>query len=101
DFSPPDESYDAYIHLLSLPGIFTPSIDAIPASIPYLHADPARVEAWKARLASEGRSEPAALRVGIVWAGNPRMSNERNRSCGLAAFGALAGIHSFFSLQKG
>jgi len=67
--------------------------------VPYLRADPARIGTFRARFAALG----ARLAVGIVWAGSPGHGSDRFRSCGLAAFGALADVPgiAWVSLQKG
>ena len=43
------------------------------------------------------------FKVGIVWAGNPKHKNDRNRSCSLKDFSQLTSIRglTFYSLQKG
>ncbi|MBF0326317.1 MAG: tetratricopeptide repeat protein [Alphaproteobacteria bacterium] len=90
--------YHLHCPLLSLPGIFQTNLDTIPAERPYVTADPARIEPWRRRLASQrGR------RVGLVWAGSADNTNDRNRSLSLAALAPLLnrpGIR-WFSLQKG
>ena len=53
----------------------------MPADVPYLHADPARVERWKARLGGAG-----GFKVGVVWQGNPRHPWDRWRSFPLRAW---------------
>ncbi|HYD66946.1 tetratricopeptide repeat protein [Azospirillum sp.] len=100
----PRPEYDAHCPLLSLPLAFGTRLETIPAGMPYLHADPAAVERWRARLAEDG-----ALRVGLVWAGNPRRNAinahaiDRRRSMRLEQFAPLAGVPGvrFVSLQKG
>jgi tetratricopeptide (TPR) repeat protein len=83
--------------LFNLPLIFLDQ--PIPAAVPYLIPDPQRVESWKLRL-----GDPAGKkRVGIVWAGNPKVRDDNTRSLKceqLARLGRLPGIQ-FFSLQKG
>jgi hypothetical protein len=78
----------------------TDRVEAIPAAVPYLRADAARVAAWRARLAAG--SENKAFTVGIVWAGNPKHRNDHNRSCALAEFAPLARVPGvrLFSLQR-
>lgn len=97
--NPPDVSYDVQISLMSLPGLFRTDLDTIPAPIPYLSADPARVRAWRERLAANG----PGYRVGLVWAGGRAYLNDVFRSTRLAEFIPLAGIPGlqFYSLQKG
>ncbi len=90
-------SYDLYVTLLTLPAIFDTKIDTIPARIPYLWAKASKVTDWRKKI------ETDALKVGIVWAGNPEHLNDHNRSCALKNFTRLAKIKNvkIFSLQKG
>ena len=94
----PDDSYGAYLPIASLPHRLRLFSDEIPASVPYLWADDARVAAF-----SECFSAAAGSRkIGIVWAGSPHYEMDRYRSCPLSAFDALAGIDdvAWISLQK-
>ena len=65
--------------VMSLPLAFKTELDNIPAPGKYLSSDPARVARWEERLGP--RSAP---RVGLMWNGNPRQPNDRNRSVQLA-----------------
>lgn len=90
--------HDFWVLALSLPGRFDTRLGAIPASIPYLRADPERMRAWAPRLPAAGR------RVGLVWKGAAGHRNDANRS--LPALDMLAPLWSvpdtaFVSLQKG
>ncbi|MGY0830240.1 tetratricopeptide repeat protein [Azospirillum argentinense] len=90
--------------LLSLPRAFGTELGSVPAAVPYLSADAAEVERWRARLPADGR-----LKVGLVWSGDPRPHSpkanavDRRRSLTLAALAPLAaaGDVLFVSLQKG
>jgi len=97
-------AFDVHCPLLSLPLALGTTLETIPATVPYLSADPDQRRAWQIRLA-----ELPGLRVGLVWAGNPRTADpaanaiDRRRSmplAQLAALGAVPGV-SFVSLQKG
>ena len=92
-----DLSHDFWTFLLSLPLHARTELASIPARIPYLFADPARVAAHTPLLAGDG------LRVGIVWRGNPQHLNDGDRSLPgldvLAPLWSVAGTR-FFSLQK-
>jgi hypothetical protein len=66
---------DLLLPLMDLPHVFGTTLDSIPASVPYLHADPARVEAWRRSFC-----DVAALKVGVVWAGSPTHREDRYRS---------------------
>src|SRR5437763_245334 len=66
----------------------------------YLCADEAQVANWRTCLAAMAKQGP---RIGLVWAGNPDMKRDRQRSFSPDRLGPLLdlpGIH-FFSLQKG
>jgi hypothetical protein len=93
--------YAAFCPFSGLPRLHGTRLDTIPQAVPYLCADPARVEAWRGRLAE---MLPAGLkRVGLVWAGRPTHNNDVNRTVALAALsplGAVPGV-AFVSLQKG
>jgi hypothetical protein len=88
--------FDLHCPLLSLPRAFATELASIPAEIPYLSAEPARVEAWRRRLPAGG------FRVGIAWQGNPAARAERGRSAPLACFAPLAACPgvTLISLQK-
>ena len=84
--------------LLSLPHAFRTTLETVPASIPYLAPPDEALARWRARL-----PRMAALRCGIVWAGNPGHPNDRRRSlafCDLAPLWALDGVR-WHSLQVG
>jgi tetratricopeptide (TPR) repeat protein len=101
--------FDYHIPIMSLPHPL--GIEGrIPATVPYLRPDPTRVLALRKRMVSlSAAGETAAIaagpavRVGLVWAGNPRFAGDRFRSCLLADYARLAGAPGvqFYSLQKG
>jgi hypothetical protein len=85
--------------LLDLPRIFGTTLATIPLDIPYLSIDGKLLEKWGDRIgAGHG-----ALRVGLVWAGNPRHESDHQRSVSFDLFSALSCLTGveFFSLQKG
>ncbi|VWB57002.1 tetratricopeptide repeat protein [Burkholderia lata] len=88
--------FDLHCPLLSLPLEFRTDLSSIPAGGPYLRADPARVEHWRARLGAADRP-----RIGLVWSGNPLHLNDRNRSITLAdLLPLLDDRYEWISLQK-
>jgi tetratricopeptide (TPR) repeat protein len=95
----PLPAVDLQCPLLSLPGIFQTTLHTIPATVPYLRCEPRLVKHWRGRVAMQ----PARIKVGLVWAGNPAHSRDHDRSIPLSAFAPLAEIDGarFFSLQKG
>ena len=91
-------AFNVQASLLSLPGIFQTTLANIPATAPYLFADPGLAERWRQELGGE-----AGLKIGIVWRGNPKNTHDRDRSIPLGCFEPLArcsGVR-LFSLQKG
>ena len=94
----PIPKFDLWSPLLSLPALFTPTIESIPKRVPYLSVDPAVHRFWSPRL-----EKLDGLRVGINWQGNPAFAKDRFRSVPLACFEPLARIPGvrLVSLQKG
>ena len=90
----------AHCRLSSVPGLLHTMPDTIPAKVPYLDPDPARVAVWRERL--DGRLPRGKKRVGLAWTGRPTHPNDRRRSMPLARLAPLAGAAdvSFVSLQK-
>ena len=96
----PLPEYSAHAPFLSLPRIFGTRLETVPAEVPYISV-PADME--PPPFAPAYATQDGALRVGIVWAGSPAHSNDRNRSCPLEPFARLrdiAGV-TLFSLQVG
>lgn len=88
--------YDYHVPIASLPLAFGTELDNIPAEPYFPRPQPDRVQAWEDRL---GPRE--TLRVGIVWSGNPRHWNDRNRSISLRALSRILDVDAtFVSLQK-
>ena len=93
----PLPAFDLQLPLMSLPRIFRTTLDTIPASVPYLHPDAEKLERW--HYALDG---VAALKVGVVWAGNPRHKGDRQRSLSAEAVLpqlVMPGVQ-LYSLQK-
>jgi len=62
--------YDWHVSLMSLPHIFQTKLETIPSEVPYLRPrHPIQ------------RTPRKPLRVGLVWAGNPKQQRDRMRSC--------------------
>ncbi|MBP2295729.1 tetratricopeptide repeat protein [Azospirillum rugosum] len=95
---------DVCAPMLSVPRLVGTRLETIPANIPYLRAEEGDGRAWRDRLAGERR-----LKVGLVWAGEPRKDDvkansvDRRRSLTLSALAPLAAIPgvAFYSLQIG
>ena len=89
--------FDCHAPLVSLPHLFSTTLDSIPADVPYLRADETLSEAWKERL-----GDSPGLKVGLVWRGSRQNNRDAVRSCPLERFSPMlesGGVH-FFSLQR-
>jgi tetratricopeptide (TPR) repeat protein len=90
--------FDLHVPLMSVPGMLRTTLEAIPANIPYIFADPKLVETWRLALAQyPGR------KVGIAWQGDPKFPSDRARSIPLGRFEHLSRLRGvqLLSLQKG
>ncbi len=89
--------FDVHAGLLSLPGILGTTVSSIPANVPYLAANPERVERWRKIL------DGPEFKVGIAWQGSRTFHWDRYRSIPLAHFAPLAEVAGvrLVSLQKG
>ena len=97
---------DVHAPLLDLPVWFDTGPENVPASIPYLAADAALADAWRASVAAEAR-EGTGPRIGLAWATgrwNQGIGYDRVRvakSVPPALLAPLAGSGAqFVSLQK-
>jgi hypothetical protein len=98
-------AFDLHCSMFSMPLALRTTLATIPYAASYLQAHKAQAAAWQTRLAALPDQGP---RIGLVWAGNPRLDSPdwatlRLRSVAperLAPLFDLPGLH-FFSLQKG
>lgn len=94
--------WDYWVPVMSLPHYVGTQLDTIPAKLPYLAVPPAKAERWSQQV--KRLNLPPALRVGLVWQGNPAFGNDSQRSLPglqtLAPLWEVPGVQ-FFSLQKG
>ncbi len=91
-------AFDCQCPLLSVPRLLRITLENVPAAVPYLAPDAARLREWQARVAG-----PAARRIGLAWAGSPTHRYDRTRTIPAAALRPLVGVANarFYSLQKG
>ena len=88
--------FDIHCPLLSLPLAFGTELSTIPSTVPYLKSDPAQIAKWRTKLGTSERP-----RIGVVWSGNPKHLNDRNRSIPLADLQPLmSDAFEWVSLQK-
>ena len=88
---------DVAMSLLSVPRVLKTTLETIPAEVPYINADPARVEYWRRELASL-----PGVRIGICWQGSLEQQGDRIRSVPLSRFAALGKVPgvTLCSIQK-
>jgi len=94
----PAPAGDVHCPLFTLPLALAADAEVVTAEVGYLRAPRSETAKWRARLGGGG-----SLRVGVVWAGNPRHDNDHNRSIApsqLAPLLAVEGV-SWVSLQVG
>jgi tetratricopeptide (TPR) repeat protein len=91
-------THDYWTFALSLPLYCNTTLETIPATVPYLYANPNQVQQISAEL-----SHIKALKVGICWKGNPKHKNDLNRTPGIMRFERLFTLPKvrFFTLQPG
>jgi Tfp pilus assembly protein PilF len=93
------QAFDYWMPLMSAPHYLGTRVDTVPAQLPYLHSEAALRAQWASALPASG-----ALRVGLVWKGNPQFENDGDRSLPhlqtLAPLWRAPGV-DFVSLQKG
>ena len=94
---------DFQIPLLNLPSIFEiETIEDIPCDVPYLKSPIVLIDYYKKILMDclKGKST-VSLKIGFVWKGNPKHSNDKNRSCRFEDFLQLFDVPGtqWFSLQ--
>lgn len=96
-YDEPLPPFDVHIAMMSLPLVLGVTVDTVPAPIPYLHADPARVAKWQDRIPQGG------FRIGIVWQGKPGTGVDKGRSYMLDQLAPVARVPgvTLISLQKG
>jgi tetratricopeptide (TPR) repeat protein len=90
-------AFDFHCPITSLPLAFRTTLETIPVTASYLPTPTEdRRHVWADRLGHDGR-----LRVGLVWSGNPKHKNDRNRSIPLRMFSGILDTDAIFvSLQK-
>jgi len=92
-------AFDYEVPLIGLPLMLGMETSTLGESVPYLQADRHARDAWRARLAGDGR-----LNVGLVWTGSAGHQRNPFRRVGLDryadAFRGIDGV-TFHSLQPG
>jgi tetratricopeptide (TPR) repeat protein len=87
-----------WLPLLSVPGVLGMTPENLPREVPYLSAEPARIEVWRDRLGGSG------FKIGINWAsGHSDKPHFKRRDIALADFASVAALPGveLVSLQKG
>ncbi len=91
-------AFDVQCPLMSLPGLFSTTVETIPGTPAWLWFDPDRQTYWRSKL----ENHQAEQKIGLVWAGQSTHANDHNRSMPITVLTELAGITDavFVSLQK-
>jgi len=90
-------AFDYHIPMMSVPYVLGIDERSMPADVPYLKLDAQRAPIWQDRI-----GHTSQLKVGLVWAGNPKHERDRFRSLALAALTPVLGVDGtrFVCLQK-
>ncbi len=64
---------DCHLPLMSAPLVFQTGAQTIPARVPYLRLDEAKVRRWRDRVTSIG----GGRKIGLAWTGNPKPDPNR------------------------
>lgn len=87
--------FDLHCPVMSLPAAFRTTLADVPASVPYLHADPGRRARWRERLGASSRR-----RIGLVWSGSAAQAEDSRRSIPLETLAPLLDLPcDFHALQ--
>ncbi len=89
--------YDVHCPAGSLPLALRTDVATIPANVPYLAADEARVAKWREHIANL-----PTPRIAVAWSGSADHANDRNRSIALERFAPIfaATGGSIVSIQR-
>lgn len=89
-------AFDWHCPMMNLPGLSNPSLNGIPAEIPYLQTSADKVREWQGKL--EPKVRP---RIGLVWSGSLDHSNDPQRSMPVERMFELMSLDAeFHCLQK-
>ena len=88
--------FECHCPLMSLPLAFQTTLSSIPSAVPYLKPSPEKERFWAEKL-----GPTLQLRVGLVWSGDPRHQNDKQRSMALSELmAALPPGFEYVSLQS-
>ncbi|HYC35907.1 MAG TPA: tetratricopeptide repeat protein [Usitatibacter sp.] len=88
-------AFDCHCPIMSLPLAFRTDALDVPANIPYIACDPARVDRWRERLGPRARP-----RVGLVWSGSRGLRNDKRSMTLRQALPMLDPAFEWVSLQR-
>jgi Flp pilus assembly protein TadD len=96
--------FDVHSSLWSMPAILGITLANLPAPIGYLSVDSDTIAGWQTVLvrALGDRAMKDAIKIGVVWQGNPKLVTDRERSFRLEHLEPLARVPGvrLISLQK-
>ncbi len=88
--------FECHCPLMSLPLAFQTTLSSIPSAVPYLKPSPEKERFWAEKLGPTSQ-----MRVGLVWSGDPRHQNDKQRSIPLVELMAsLPRGFEYVSLQS-
>jgi thioredoxin-like negative regulator of GroEL len=93
---------DAHVHLMSSPHLLGMPKEALRTHEPYLRIPADLAAEWRERVAQAPGGSRTALKVGLMWSGNPDRSRDENRSLPIEVaqrLGDVVGRIAWFNLQ--
>lgn len=99
----PRGNYDFWCRMFRMPEHMKLAASDLPVAMPYLRAPEPEIARWRAQLDALSPARSGALRVGLVWAGNPEYQLDRYRSVAIDQLIPILAQPevSWFALQKG
>jgi len=87
DLAKPPPYSDYHTSIMSLPHLMGTEMESIPASMSYLSIAPDNETYWRQKLDAQCDGK---IKVGLVWAGNPKQSHDYTRSIEPELFAPVA-----------
>jgi len=93
-----ESDFDYQVHLLSLPHLIGTHEHNVPSKIPYFDIDTSDIDHFSSIIAPSDD----LVHVGLIWEGDPKHPNDKNRSIKLEALSPLLAINGirFYCFQK-
>ena len=94
-----ETEFDYQVHLLSLPYVLKTTENSIPSEIPYFQISQEDIDSYYQQQIQPQENE---LNIGLIWTGDPKHPNDKNRSISLQTLSPLFQLThiNFYCFQK-